>query len=653
MLQTLRDKSSGWIATVVLGLLCIPFAFFGMEQYLFQRNATYAAKIDAPPTWWPGAPSFWPVSMLWDSEQIDADEFRTTFDQARQQQREVEGATFDAQGFESVENKRRILEAMIDRRVMRMGAARDGIAVSDAQVRETIESIPAFQVGGRFDPQSYQLALQSQRQTPLQFQEMVRADMVQAVVPNGIAGSAFVTRSEVDRMLKLLGQTRGVRYAVVPPPAPDAAPVSAAEIQRWYTQNAAAYRAPESVVVEVLDVERDKLAPPPAPDEQALRARYAEEQAKFGGGEQRLVSHILVKDGPGAEQKAAGLAAQAKAAGADFAALARANSDDAGSKAGGGDLGWIQKNGAMVKPFEDAVFAMQAGEVRGPVKSDFGYHVIQVRQVQAGQQKPFEEVRDQLLAEAAETDRERQFNDLLGSLVDEVYKNPTTLAAASTLAKIPLRTLGPLTRTPRPGEADPIAANPAVLRAVFTERAIQDGEVTEPVELAPGHSVLLRVKSHAPERALPLAQVRDRVVAAVRADRTRKAATTQADAALAELRKGASLQALATARGWTFSDAPVLLRGQPLPDPQTNEAIFATPAPAAGATAWGQAPHPGGGTVLFEVHKVTPGNPAEASPTQRVGLQSQLSQVAGSDDANALVRGLRQSMKIDVAEDRL
>ncbi len=652
MLQTLRDKSSGWIAIVIVLLLCVPFAFFGMEQYLFQRNATYAAKIEAPPTWWPAAPSYWPVSMFWDSEEIGTDEFRTAFEQARQQQRQAEGPAFDAQAFESADNKRRILEALIDRRVVRLAAARDGIAVGDAQVRETIESIPAFQVGGRFDPQSYQLALTSQGQTPRQFQEVVREDLVQTVVPNGIANSAFVTKSEVDRMLRLLGETRAVRYAVLPP-SQDAAPVAAADIERWYRDHAAAFRAPESVTIEVLDVDAAQLPPPAAPDEATLRERYAQEQAKFGGGEQRMVSHILVKEGPGAEQKAAGLAAKAKAAGADFAALARANSDDAGSKASGGDLGLIQKNGAMVKPFEDAVFAMQAGEVRGPVKSDFGYHVIQVREIRAGQQKPFEEVRDQLLTEQAETDRERAFNELLGRIVDEVNKNPTALAPAATLAKVPVRTLGPLTRAPRAGDADPVTSNPALLRAAFAERAIQDGEVSEPIELSPTRSVLLRVKSHAPERPLPLAQVRDRVIAAVRADRAAKASTAAADAALAQLRGGKALADLASERGWEYTDVPTLLRGQPVPDPDANEAMFAAPAPAAGRASFGKAVRAGGGAVLFAIDKVVPGNPAEASPQQRVGLQSQLAQVAGSDDATALVRGLRKAMQIDVAEDRL
>jgi peptidyl-prolyl cis-trans isomerase D len=651
MLQKLRDKSSGWIATVILGLLCVPFAFFGMEQYLFQQNATFAAKIEAPPTWWQSAPDNGFVRWLvWQEEEIGADEFRTAFEQQRQQRRQAEGEQFDSRAFENADSKRQVLDGLVDRRIMRMLAQRDGIVVSDGTVRDTIQSVPAFQVAGAFDAQTYQLALASQNQSPRQFEQVVRDDLQQTIIPRGIAESAFVTKSEVERLLALLGETRAASVVAMPMPAPDTAPVSDADLQRWYQQNESRYRMPESVTLEVLDVDMAALPAPPAPTEQALRQRYEQQQAQFGGGEQRLVSHILIKD----EKKAAAVAAQAKAAGADFAALARANSEDAGSKSGGGDLGWIEKDGAMVKPFEDAVFAMQPGEVRGPVQSDFGFHVIQLREVKAGQQQPFEAVREQLLAEQLETDREKGFNDLLGKLVDEVYKNPTTLAGAARLGNLQVQTLAGVTRVPSvANSANPLATNPAILRTAFAESLIQDGTVSDPVEIAPGHSVLLRVKSHAPERALPLAQVRDRVIAAVRADRATKAATAAADALLQQVRGGSTLAAAASARGLEVQALPELERGRPIPDPLVNEAIFAVAPPAAGKVSLGKSRMADGRMAVFAVSKVTPGNAAEASTEQRVQLQEQLGQIAGMEDAQALVRALRQRLKITVAEDRL
>ncbi|HVR81400.1 MAG TPA: SurA N-terminal domain-containing protein [Luteimonas sp.] len=658
MLQKLRDKTSGWIATVILGLLVVPFAFFGMEQYLFQRSDTYVAKIEAPPKWWQAAPAFWPVTMLWQRDEIDTDAFRSAFEQARQQQRQQQGEKFDSRAFEAADNKRNVLDGLIDQRVLKMVATRAGIAVGDAQVRDTIQGIPAFQIDGKFDPQSYQLALASQvpQRSPREFEQMVRESLQQSLIPTHVAQSAFATPSELDRLMKLLGEKRDVAYVTLPSPAPDIAAVTAAEIQHWYDAHVADYRAPETVSIEYVDIDGSKLPVSAVADDAALRQRYDQEKARFVEPEQRLASHILIKVDAGAsaavqkaaEQKAAQLAEQARQPSADFAALARANSDDSGSKVGGGDLGWVAK-GVMVKPFEEALFKMQPGAIVGPVKTDFGWHVIQLREVKAGTQVPFEQVREQLAKEQADTDRERAFNDLSGKLVDQVYKNPTTLAPAARALNLSVQKIGPFAR----GQGTGIAASPAVQRAAFSDTLMQDGTVSDPIEIAPEHSVLIRVTEHTQAHALPLAQVSQRVIAAIRGDRAAKAGAAAADAMVAQLQSGKPLSELAAARQLQPNALPGLQRGVPVPDAGTAEAIFAAPPPAAGKVSAGKAALADGQVVVFTVSKVTPGNPKEATTAQRMQLGQQLAQLAGGDDAQALVKALRKRMKITVAEDRL
>src|SRR5690606_37653573 len=175
MLSKLREKTSGWIAGVVLGILTIPFAFFGMEQYMTQSAASWVATVEAPPSWWAGAPHWWPASMLWQREEISIDDFRSRFESERQARRAEQGEAFDSRAFEDPANKRAVLDGMIDALVVRMMADEAGIAVSDAQLRKAIADIPAFQVGGRFDPQQYQLALASQvpQRTPQQFEQLL------------------------------------------------------------------------------------------------------------------------------------------------------------------------------------------------------------------------------------------------------------------------------------------------------------------------------------------------------------------------------------------------------------------------------------------------------------------------------------------------
>ena len=659
MLQKLREKTTGWIATVILGLMAIPFAFFGMESYLSQRTENWVAKIEAPPAWWHDAPSWWPVSMLWKREEVAVEEFRQRYEQVRQEQRQQQGESFDVRMFEGMDNKREILDGLIDERVLRLASARAGIAVGDSMVRDTIQGIEAFQVGGKFNPGRYQLALASQvpARTPRQFEQLVRESLLQSLLPTRIGESAFVAGSELERILRLLDEKRDVSYVTLPKSVPDSAAVSGADIERWYRAHAQQYRAPETVAIEYVEIDASSLPAAAPADDAALRQRYEQEKARYAQAEQRLASHILIEAKAdaspevqkAAEQKALRIAEQAKAPGADFAALAAANSDDAGSKASGGDLGWVEKNGALAKPFEDALFAMQVGEVRGPVKTDFGWHVIQAREARAGQQVPFEAVRDELAREQAEADRERAFNDLIGKLVDQIYKNPTALTPAARQLNLPVQTVGPFAR----GTGTGIAANPAVQRAAFSETLVQDGTVSDPIELGPNHSVLIRVAQHNPARAQPLAQVRDQVIAAIRADRAAKALAAAAEGMLARLRAGETLQAVAASRQLVPNELANLPRGAPMPDPAASEAFFSVPAPAAGKVSPGKVTLPDGSIVVFAVSKVIPGNPAEASVQQRLTLQQQLARTRGIDDARAYVGDLRRQMQVDVSEDRL
>ncbi len=553
MLQALRDKSSGWIATVVLGLLIIPFAFFGMEQYLFQRNITYAAKIEAPPTWWPSAPDWWPVrKLLWSAEEIDASEFRSSFEQARQQQRQAEGEAFDSRRFETMEKKREILEALIDQRVLRMATERSGFGIGNEQVKDYIATIPAFQVDGKFNLQRYQLQLASMNpsRTPKQLEEEIRQSLQQGLIASRLQDSAFLTSAESQRLLTLLTEKRDVSFITLPAPAPDTAPVPAAEIAKWYKEHQEDFRAPEMVTLEYIEIDGSSLPVPNVADNNALQSRFEQEKARFTEPEQRLTSHILVSAKAdadaatlkAAEAKAQSLFNQAKG-GADFAALARANSEDS-SKDTGGDLGWIAKNGQMVKPFEDAVFAAAGVGVVGPVKSEFGYHIIQVREIKSGKAMTFEEARPELERLELESGRERAYNDMANKIVDQVLKSPTSLAPAAKAANLTVQRIGPFARA----QATGIAANPAVLRVAFSESAKQNKMVSDTIETGPNRSVLIRVVDHQPEAVQPLVKVGPQVVAAVRADRAQKAAEADAEAVLARLRKGETLAQIAESR---------------------------------------------------------------------------------------------------------
>ena len=658
MLQKLRDRTSGWVATVIIALLMIPFLFVIDQRYLGGMGANNVAQVKAPPTWWEGAPKWWPASMLWEHREVGVDEFRRRFEQERMQARQEQGEAFDPREFETIENKRRVLDQLIDEKVLQLAADRAGVVVSNAAIREYIASIPAFQVDGRFDPSRYQLALASQvpAQTPKQFEELVRSSLQQSLIPVGVGTSAFVTDGEFERLLRLSGETRDIEVAILPPPAEDTAEVDDAAIQAWYEAHPGDFTSPEAVTIEYVELDASTLPEPAPADEATLRKRFEDEKARFVEPEQRLASHILVRVAPdadeaarkAAQEKAQQLAAQASAPGADFAALAKANSEDPGSRDSGGDLGWVER-GVMVAPFEEALFAMQPGEVRGPVQTDFGYHVLQLRELKQGAQASFEQVRAELEREQAQADRERAFSELAGRLTDLVYQNPSTLAPAAEAVGLPVQKLGPFTRQDVTG----IAASPEVKRAAFSEALIEDGTASDPIPLGPERSVVIRVVDHQPEAARPLAEVREQVIAAVRADRQRKAAEAAADAIVERLHAGEAMAEVAASAGTEVMPFTNMPRGVPAPTQEANRRIFAAAPAVEGKPAAGRFLMPDGRQAVFVVTAVKPGDPSQIPEEQRVQLRRQLEQIDGNAAAEAYVREQRKRFDIEVEEAQL
>jgi peptidyl-prolyl cis-trans isomerase D len=451
----------------------------------------------------------------------------------------------------------------------------------------------------------------------------------------------------------LLGEHRDVSYVSLPAAPADTAEVTAAQMDAWYKAHQGQFRAPESVRLEYVEVDGSKLTAPVA-DEAALRKRYQEQVAKSSTNDKREVAHILIAvagnasdaEKKAAEAKAKQLADLARVPGADFAALASANSDDAGSKAKGGDLGWISKGG-MPGGFDDAAFAMQAGEIRGPVKSDFGWHVIKLNQIQQGAQRSFEEMRAELEKEAQQGGREQAFNDLTGKLVDAVYKNPTSLEPAAKALGLQVQTTAAFTRAGGPG----IAGDQKVLRAAFSDNLMQDGTASDPIEISPEHTVLIRVIAHEPERALPLVQVRDAVVAAIHADRQRKAAEAAADA-LVKAAQDKGLAVAAQAAGLAVAEANDIARRNPQPSAAAVEAFFRLPRSRDNKVPVGKVLIDGS-YMVFALRSVRDGQLAQVTPQERTQLRQQVSQGAGMQAQEAFVRAAREHYQIKVAEDRL
>jgi peptidyl-prolyl cis-trans isomerase D len=638
MLQALREKMTGWVALVVIGLMIIPFAFFGVGDYFSARSQNWVAKVG-------------------DTE-ISPDQLRRRVEEFRAQMRSMMGEAFDARHFEQPEVRRQVLDRLIEEEVLIQASTAMGLEIPAQRLREEIASIPAFQVGGAFDSDQYRRLLNAQGMSPAMFQERLLRDILVQEIPRELYASVLVTEAEVDRYIALRQQTRDFRYVRIAP-ALDEEELAIGEddLRAWYAANLDRFMQPEQVTIEYVELREDDIDVGTSVDEIELRRRYDDQRFRFVEEEQRLVSHLLVQVAPdaGAEaQKAAleraeALAAEARAEGADFAALAREHSDDIGSRGLGGELGWLER-GMTHAPFEEAVFAAEPGTVVGPVLSPEGYHLILVREVREERGQSFEEVKAQLEREVLEGERERRFAEVSGELMDLVFRDPTSLVPIAEALRLEIRTEGPFSRAGGSG----VSRNPEVQRVAFSDPVLVDGLTSDPIEIEIGRVVVLRVKEHTPARPREFEEVQEQVAALVRGERRAAAAREKANALLERLQAGeADLAAIAAEIGAEVSEASGVGRNAVNHEPRLVAEVFRMPRPGADAPHRAAVALGGNAYALVELTGVSDGNPAAADPTARAQAREALASGAAEGELRAFIDALKARTRIRVADERL
>ncbi|HET6632389.1 MAG TPA: SurA N-terminal domain-containing protein [Rhodanobacteraceae bacterium] len=627
MLQQLREKVTSWVGIAVLGVAIFVFSFFGIEGYFSTQADTFAAKVNG--------------------QEISQQDLQTQMNQMRQRARQ-NNPDADQSQFSTPEFKRQVLEGLINRELLRQANEELGVAVSNDMIRQQIAAIPAFQINGRFDPDTYKAVLGQMGLTPIEFQQRVRQDIATSALPDMINDTALAPDAEVAAFLRLTRQTRDVSWVTLPKPPLDDTTVTDAQIKAWYDAHPEEFAVPETVSVHYVELKADDMTSNAQPTEEAIKAQYEREKAKFTTPEQREVSHILVSvpdNATPAQQKAA--LAKAKKieaelkAGADFAALAKKDSDDLGSKRLGGDLGWIEK-GVTDPAFESALFAMKKGEVSEPVLSPEGYHIIWLRDVRPGKTKPLAEVRDQLSKELTASSREAQFREIGGKLTDMIYSNPGSLDRVAEKLGLKVQTSQPFSREGGPG----IAANPAVVRMAFSDQVLKQDMTSDPVNVSSDDMIVMHLAHHKAASTKPLAEVKAKIKSDILAKRTETQAQKQAKALLASLGKDKTLQAIAEDAGAEVKTQDALTRMSREAPPPLLAAIFKMPQPTAKAPSRTLVDMGNGRYALVSLRAVHPGDPAEAPAAQRQTIAMQLQQLRASAEQRGLVDILRRNAEI-------
>jgi len=657
MLTAIRDRASGWIAWFIVGLLCIPFAFWGISEYFQGEAIVDIADINGV--------------------EIDYYEYQNILAERRRQMSAADRDA-DPEWFASRAFKQQVVDELVRERLLADDARDHGYRISDGTLAQYLREAPDFQRDNQFDRELYLSALAYAGQSVAQFEELQRRRISAFQMEQGLHDSGFALDSEVRRLAALELQERKAQYIVVKPESfTDDITVTDEEISEEYKANPARYTDPARMRVEYVRLSVDDIKTGVAPGDEDIQEYYEQNERRYLIPEQREASHILIEvaddaetggDGDGDEtdgddadaaalKKAEDLLARIRD-GEDFAELAKEHSADPGSAQNGGDLGVIER-GVMVPPFEEAVFAMtEEGELRGPVKTRFGYHIIRLSRLAPEQRQELDEVREEIAETLALQLADELFAGQADILRNVVYEQPDSLAPAA--EELGLEVAESEWFDESDGEG--IAENAKVREAAFGDEVLQQELNSEAIELDLNTLVALRKLDHAPRQLRDEESAREEIRERLTHNRARQLARERGIKALETLRAAGGegeAEGEGEADAWTALAEELEQPITDLParrDGGTSEEqreilyeVFSAPRPADGAKIYGGLTLADGGYAIFALSEVT-----DADPDSEEGEQAQnrirfaLRRRHGEEYYLNLLEGLRQRAEVRV-----
>jgi peptidyl-prolyl cis-trans isomerase D len=634
MLQTIRDKTSGIVATLFLGAVALVFIFWGAHGLVdFNMGPkTYAAKVDG--------------------ERIPTETVRRAWQQRQSQLQQMLRNELPPDLVKSQQSA--LLDQFVQESLLKQRASRYGYHVSDQDLAARVMEYPQFQIDGKFSKDRYNAVVRASGLTESQFEAELQSGLLIDQLRNAVVESAFVAPYELDRRYAMEKQEREIDYALIAASSFEATTtITDEQVKKWYDQNQDKYLLPETVNLQYIELTREHAESGIQVTEPALKEYFEQVKDRFTTQERRHGRHILITVGEGvddaaAKQKAEELTAKAKA-GADFAQLAKDNSKDPGSAQQGGDLGWAQR-GMFVGPFEDALFTMSTGEIRGPVKSDFGYHVIKLDEVEAGHVKTFEEAHAEVEADFRKDRAQNIFYDESQKLADQAFSALTELDSVGKALNLPVKTVTGFTRE---GGGE-FGGEPSVIEAAFSDDVLDRRQNSPLVTVGEDRALVLRVTDHKAAEPRPLESVSAQIREQLKTQRMREAAAAQGAFAMARLQKGEPWASVATALKLTAVGKRFMTRQDTVAPPAIVRSAFLAP-----NTEFSEAkPYFGGVTTddgnyaVYAVTQVRNADPSKEAATEKSARKRRAEVQSGQGEFAAYVDEAERTTKI-VKNDKL
>ncbi|RYE40419.1 MAG: peptidyl-prolyl cis-trans isomerase [Hyphomicrobiales bacterium] len=632
MFESIRKHSK--IVMFLLFLLIIPsFVLVGIDNSYFSEKSPVVARVDGH-----------------DITQADWENaHRQEVDRIRAQSPTMDGRLLD-----SPSARYATLERMVRDRVLQAAAKDMHLITSDARLARELQGIPAIanlkRADGSLDGEAYRALVGAQGLTPEGFETNVRREISVNQVMGSVMASTLGSNAQSKLALDALYQRREIQVANFNTAdfASKIAPTDE-DLQAYYKAHTSQFQRAEQASVEYLVLDLNAVRAGITLSEDDLRTYYKENLERLAGREERRVSHILINAPQGtsaserdkAKARATELLAQVRKSPSSFAELAKKNSQDPGSSASGGDLGYIGR-GAMVKPFEDAVFALKAGEISDVVETDYGYHVIMLADIKRPPQPTFESLRASLEVDLKQQQAQRKFAEVAEAFANGVYEQSDSLQSVADRLKLKIQKADGVTRTPAAGATGALA-NPRFIEALFQPDSIEHKRNTEAVEIAASTMAAGRVIEYSAAQTLPFDAVRAQVKQLYINEKAAELARKEGETKLA------AWKAATPASASTLSAAMVVSRDQPRNQPrQVLDAALHAPVDA--LPAWTGVDLGAQGYAVVKVTRVIERDPAD----QATALQQhqQYMQSWASAEALAYYDLLKQRLKVQIKAPR-
>lgn len=492
MLQAIRDKVTGWIAYGIIFLISVPFALWGVNSYLGGGEATPAASVNG--------------------EEITQGRLDQSYASYRQRLAQLFGGSIPETFGSETMLKEQVLGQLIEEYALRQYAQKRRYRISDIDLNRMIRAMEVFQRDGQFDVSIYQAQLSSEGYSAQGFEEELRRSQSMSQIQRGIVATSFTVETSEKQFIGLSNQSRKIRSLTYAGDI-NSIQLDASDIEAHYLSQSSRYQTPEQVRIDFIELSLENIKDLIELDETAVYERYQVSMDSFTSPESREASHILITLGNDAssEESDQVLAQitrirQRYDAGEGFSDLARELSQDPGSAEDGGNLGEIEP-GVMVQAFESVLFSMQVGQVSEPVKTSFGWHLIQLKGINGGEIRSFDSVKTELADEIRTEQAEGQIYDLAESLANLAYEQSDSLLPAAEQLDLKVETSDWFDRSSGAG----IAGESKIRQQAFSADVLQHGLNSEAIELGSDRVVFIRLNQHRPAAARPLDQVADAI----------------------------------------------------------------------------------------------------------------------------------------------